>query len=390
MKRIIALGIVLTLVVILNATRAGCLFLTLNPSAISRAMGNNGSVADAWHESPNIGWSNPGLASIHDGLHIGYLRDSWFKETGIDDLYYNFAYANMTYRGFGITIPLPHEYIDDRLLFGNSFTYGERHRTDEQNNDLGTFESYETAAKFTVSMNPFEFYLDRSEMLNYFDLGIGVTYTHIHSSLGPERIGNIEGDTDADATGYTFDAGIIATQKWHKFFNIECIELESSFGYNYVNICENEIDYGDGSYPLPESTYMGCGIYTAIPTKNFDFLSVYQDYVPHILSIMAIYGEQDDKVNSYDSDGYGCEIGLFDVFYYRCGYYNEKVGGRSGHSDGFGVRLSYKGLVTFEGNWAYYAGGSYSPHQEMNDWMLGFDIIKIAEMFNSSRLTYEE
>jgi hypothetical protein len=382
-KVMLLLILVVTLSALFSASQAGCLFLSIDPSATSRGMGGGSSVADAWHQSPSIGWSNPGMAALHNGLQVGYIQDKWFEEAEIDDLYYYSSYANMTYRGIGVTVPLLSNRYNGKSLWGNSITYGDMHRYDEHGILIASFKSYETASRYTIAFNPFNYYFKSDQdIIKPLDLGIGFTYTSILSDLSPESTGSTEIESKGSGRSASVDFGMILKYKLHEYLAYQTIELEASFGMTKTNIFERKIIYGneDRKYPLPEVLRNGVGFYFALPNTGYGYLSDLATYFPHIFSAMGTIAVESDLIAESSIDAYGMEFGICDFLYYRVGRYSDEDGHITGNSEGYGIRLNLGSLISVEANWAKFPGGDLAKHQKMNDFMLNLDIVEILKL----------
>ena len=388
MKKVVLFCLFFSIMIFLSAS-SGCLFLSINPSAISRSMGNCGGVADAWHQSPNVGWSNPALASVHDGLQIGYSHDAWFEEAGISDIYVNHSYANMTFRGIGVTIPLPNSIIKDRLQFGTTLDYGGMDRTDEENNDLGTFEAYETATKVTFAFNPMEYYKESLKETSFraVDLHLGLTYNYVYSDLAPAGSGTPEYETKGNGSASSLDLGVLAKVNIHEIMNNDMFNLECSIGFSSTNVGNEIIGYGNypgQADPLPNVNSQGFGLYASIPNRSTYLTEDLTGFIPNLFSIMYTNGMSKDENDDRDPEtGSGIEIGIGDTFFYRIGKLEDRDGGLSGDSRGFGFRFNYLDYGTVEYNWAEFPGGSLTDYQRMEDWMINLNILKVIKILKN-------
>jgi len=76
----------------------------------------------------------------------------------------------------------------------------------------------------------------------------------------------------------------------------------------------------------------------------------------------------------------GMELGLLDTFFLRQGYYEDKAGGISGGTIGYGINLHYKNLVRLSYNWARIPTALLRDHENSYDLNLNFDLLKMTNM----------
>ncbi len=332
-------------------------------------------------------WSNPAHASIHNGLQVSYINDEWFKEANMDDIYFYHSYANMTYNGFGLTIPMMNKIIDDNITFGTTMSYGEMESSNEENDYSETYESYETSPKITIAFNPFECYKEKfkDSFFKAVDLNVGLAYGYVYSDLAPEGNGVTGNPAGVKGKTHALDIGFMGVVHLSELNNLEFINLDASYGYTLTNMTDSKISYGEqfGSDSLPMTQRYGLGFYSAIPMRDIELFPSFNSFFKTIISFMYTFGkERDLNSNSNPINGNGFELGLLNTFFYREGSYEDAKGGIVGDSKGYGIRLNYEDIASLEYNYAEFPGGELAATQKSNDWMLNLNILKIYEMRN--------
>jgi len=308
-----------------NATStAGTLFLLIEPN--SRANG----MADAYVAKADdafSGWWNPGAMAFNRKNQIGAMHVNWFQDAGISDIFYEYLGWNNYYEGIGN--------LGFHVIY---LTYGKMDRTDEDNNDLGTFNSYEVAPTITYATQVAE------------KIGVGVNFKFILSDLAPEGTGNTEVDTKGRGISFAFDLGI----KWKDIFNLNRLD----WGLNIQNIGPdityiNE-DQGD---PLPLNFRTGLS-YRPIDdsynlfTINADMAKILANDDELVITrlVTAWYDDPSDQEIEEIIFTTGMEYVYIDMISLRGGYFYDKGGSLTGPSFGAGLKYTFneKYLVSFD------------------------------------------
>lgn len=190
--------IILIMILILSAGNlmaqgdASAIFLLIAPGARGVAMGE-AQVADA-NDAYSSYWNPAGLAFM-DKNEIGLMYVKWLPNL-VDDMYYNFLTGGYRIPGFGT--------VGGHIIYLN---LGEQQRRGENNEDLGTFVSYMTAA--TASYGTM---ISKNQ-------AFGVNAKIVYQMLSPT--GTIGEKGKGSSTSFAFD-----------------------FGYLYKNLLFNRIDFG--------------------------------------------------------------------------------------------------------------------------------------------------
>ncbi len=336
------------------STEFGCIFLSINPSTVNAGMGYESGVADIWHENAFSVWSNPALSSFQNGLTYSTLHDKWLDDVeGIDDMTFSSRYINIGYEGIGISFPLS----NSDGYTGTSIDYGIQESVDEEGQINGNFHSYEKASSYNFSINTDAL---NSFKPNFFQLGIGFTFTKIKSKftvVGRENIINL---------------GVAGKVDIAKALQMNNLVIESSMGYSSTNIQAAEIQYGDSNNidPILQEDRIGFGVFGAL--KSHGYLSnspLPEEFCKYLISAQLLYAKTicgDSQQNSY-----GSEIGLLDTFFIRNGYYSDKDGSIEGHTYGYGIKLNIldNGFVEF--NKSIFPGGEMQDKQDKTDFSVG-------------------
>jgi hypothetical protein len=295
---------------------AAALFLLIAPGARAAGMGEAFvAVAD---EATATYWNPAGLA-FQEGTEIALMHSNWLPQLA-PDLYYDYATVRHSLGPIGTA--------------GFSITFinlGEQEGRDEQNNDTGTFSSYELAVAGSFGSKI------------YSNGAAGVTLKFIYSNLSPE-VKNTAQKGDGRATAFAVDLGYL-----HKNLLINNL----NFGANLTNLGP-KITYidADQADPLPTNLRVGFS-YQAIKqefnslifTTEFDRLLVTPKRRgksdPVFKALFTSWSDEDFKqelrhiiINGGAEYWYNNLLGL------RMGYHYDDVGKVKYVSFGAGLKYS--------------------------------------------------
>jgi len=234
---------ILSLVALLMLSNANMLFaqgesavpfLLIAPGARAGGMGEAG-VALA-NDATAIYWNPAGLAFQYEDPEVDYkgeatfMHVNWLPQFNFSDLFYDFFAARYYL-----------EEIDGMLGFGLTYlNLGENVWTDEDNNNLGTFDSKE----YAITLG----YATKLED----NLGIGLNLKLIRSELVPQFVKVGAENRGGNATSFAVDVGVLWTPAY------EFLENRLNFGANLSNFGP-EVTYinEDQADPLPTNLRLG-------------------------------------------------------------------------------------------------------------------------------------
>lgn len=213
-----------------SPSEAGVIFLNIAPGARPTGMGE-AFVAIA--DDATATYWNPAGLGFQEGKEVTLMHVKWLPGFKFDDMYYEFlAYKH---------------YVEDLGTIGGNVTFfylGEMQRTGPTGEDLGTFNTYETAVTLSYGT-------DLSE-----ELAVGVNTKFIYSHLSDQGAGEEKGS----GTGHSVavDLGVL-------YLPTE----ELSLGLNLSNLGPkiSYIDYEQAD-PLPTNLKLGFAYYAYADEYN--------------------------------------------------------------------------------------------------------------------------
>jgi len=388
MKKLIMLSLLVLLITGLSASsRFTGIFTLNNNSAADVAFGNEAGTANIWNTSPLSVWSNPAKLGYHNGVTWGYSDDAWLEDFA-DDMYHTSSYLTVGWNGIGIMLPMPARDSE----FGTYMTYGEQTETDEDGNQVGTFESYDNSKKYAVGVNLLQFssnffmpdHLNKIEQ--YGDLSIGYNYNKIESDLNPTGTGSSETTSKGSGESHSSGLGMIARispinnhSAQGKFFN-----LDLTAGIYYLNHEKTKISYINESQsdPLPWGTntaFSGKFSFklSAIQALEHTPLSYFTD------NLLSVYYSRDNTNYGEASNPSrwceGVEFTVLDFFSYRMGESHNNVG-LAGSTVGLGFNINFQDTFQFQYNVTSFPGGDLTAEQTKSDILVRVDFLKAYDM----------
>ena len=224
-------------------------FLLIAPGARNGGMGEAG-VALA-NDANAVYWNPAGLAFQYDDPErdkkneISLMHSKWLPQFNFSDLFYEFMAARFYIEGIG--------------MVGGSFTFlnlGKNVWTDENGNELGTFDSNEFAIALSYSTKIQE------------NMGIGVNLKYIRSNLSNVSVGSE--NRDGRAHTLAVDIGYL----WKPAYDI--FNNRFSFGANLSNFGP-KITYIDQAQADPLPTNLRLGIAYDVIDDGFNKLTFVYD-----------------------------------------------------------------------------------------------------------------
>jgi len=319
---------------ILGFSEAEPTFLIITPGAKAVSMG---SAFTALADDATCNYYNPAALPLIDRAKVSSMNLSFpegFGRSILEGLAINIEqpwlpglYPGMRYMYFGAIYP-----ITKRDAVGVGYTYintGETVATDPNGNLLDTWTTYDYAISVSYGRELWK------------GLSLGASVKYIYSFLGPSWV--IEELTGCKSKGYVestaFDFG----------FMYQTPIPGLSVGASYQNFGKG-VSYIEGEeYPLPKIERRGIAIQ---PMAILDSLNLRlwginpSDYIRYTFTcdlvndLVGRTGESHDMFYCR-----GNELTFLNIFSYRWGYFEDKVGWRVGKTEGYALNL---GVIEFE------------------------------------------
>ncbi len=346
MKRISILFVAIFLILGMKSTvfaqgEAAVPFLLISPGASYGALGEAGV---AYTKDANaVFWNPAGLAFQYDNPEVdtrgqvALMHSKWLPQFNFNDLFYEFAAGRY--------------YIDGIGMLGASITFlnlGQNVWTDEQGNELGTFDSFEWAATLSYGTKLKE------------NIGIGVNAKFIQSNLSNVSVG--AENQDGSASSFAIDIGVM----WDPDYDF--LNNRLRLGLNVANIGP-KISYIDEKQADPLPTNFKAGLAYKVYDDDFNKITFVYD-VNKLLVVKDSTGASDNvlKAMFYSSwiegswtdltHSLGLEYWYGDLIALRGGWFYEDPnnGGRTFYTFGAGLKYSIFGV-----DFGYIAGDDESP-----------------------------
>jgi len=330
--RWILFGLILFSSVAVYASEAGVIFLLIEPGSRGNAMGN-AHVAQV--DCGFSGFWNPGAMAFNRNHQFAFMHSNWLAEI-VDDIYYEYLSWNNYFPNLGGNLGFS-------VVF---FHLGEMDRRGPNNEDLGTFSSYEIAVATSYAYQHSD------------NLGLGLSFKFILSDLAPEGQGAQEQGQKGRGISFAFDLGMK-----RKNFLMNRLDL----GMNLQNIGP-DITYIDDEQadPLPMNLRLGLS-YRLLEseynrfTVNADMNKLFANRDHWVLErlIKGWYdhgGFMSKRQIESKIFGVGAEFIYWNLLALRAGYNYDKLGDIIGPSFGGGLQVSF-GRVKANVDFAMQQGG---------------------------------
>lgn len=328
MKKIIAVSAIFTAILISTGSlfaqgEAAAEFLLIAPGARAGGMGEtNVAIAD---DATATYWNPAGLGYIMD-KEVTIMHTNWLPEFNLADLYYDFASYVHPVEGWG-TLGFHAIYL----------SLGENIRTDEQGNEIGTFNSYQMAIGASYGTKLSE------------TLALGVTMKYIYLKLADRGTGAEKGN--GSGSSVAVDIGIL------KKFNFA---PNLSFGANLSNMGP-KIAFVDEKQADPIPTNLKFGFAYKLINSEYNKLTLSLD-ANKLLVVKKREGDEDvsdpfykaiftawtadnaDMLIKKMSAAIGAEYWYNNLIALRTGYFYEHYGKRRFLTLGAGIRYSIYGF----------------------------------------------
>lgn len=290
-------------------SQGAVIFLTIEPGSRSGAMGHayTGQVDDAF-----ASWWNLGAMAYNRKSQAALVHSNWFGDI-FEDMYYEYLTFNT--------------YMEDIGNIGatvNYMTYGSQQRTDEDGQDLGTFDSYDLALGLTYATQITE------------SSGFGLGFKYIISKLADEGTGQTESGSKGEGVSYAFDFGY--SKRGLLTPNLDFGVQMQNVGPSITYINEEQSD------PLPLTIRTGFSY--KVFTQQYSKLTTNLDFSKQLIkrgdafykSIFTSWVDDDFSQEMHEViASWGVEYTYLDLLSLRTGYVSDRYGEIEGFSFGGGV-----------------------------------------------------
>ncbi len=300
-----------------------------------------GGMGEAFVAQADDGYAtywNPGSMAFNRKNQIAGMHTNWLQDSGIDDIYYEFLSWNNYYPEIG-----------NIGFFVQFMNLGSQQQTGENNEDLGTFDSYAFAAAFSYGYQVDE------------NWGLGSNFKFIRSDLGPGT-----GNTDSKGEGMTFAFD----------FAVKCRDIleylaldnpmigELSWGLNLQNVGP-DITYVDDAQDDPLPMNFRTGLSYNAWNDEFSDVRINAD-------VNKVLANEDGVltrlISDWDDDNYiynaGVEYTYLQLLSLRGGYVNDKAGEIVGPSFGAGIHYTFQNKYKLSADFAMQQGGELTDYNK--------------------------
>ena len=330
-------------------------FLLIAPGARNGGLGESGVALV--NDATAIYWNPAGLAfqyedpAVDKKYQVSLMHSRWLPQFNFSDLFYDYAATRF--------------YIKDIGMFGASITFlnlGKNVWTDENGNQLGTFDSFEYAISLAYATKLKE------------NLGLGVNAKIIQSNLSNVTVGSE--NRDGRATSFAVDVGVLWTPDYPIFdHRLNLGANLSNFGPKVTYIDRKQAD------PLPTNLRLGLAYkayddgfnkVTLVYDANRLLVYRHKDGTSDGVFKAAFYdvwvkGNLSDRLRRF-THSFGVEYMYGSLIALRAGYFYEdpKFGARKFMTFGGGI-----GFNIFNIDFSYISAAKDHPLSETMRFSLG-------------------
>ncbi len=381
LKKIILLAFILGVVIANLAAISNYVLMVscFEPSAINLALGGSPvGVVNIWHNEPLNAYDNPAYPSLHTGLSYSNTCYDFMKLKYPGDEKESAYYASMmslSYKGFGFLFPS----VTNVHTWGINADYGSIAFVDENGYEIGiTKQLKEFMYPLGISVNFADLYRiihnDNTFSNNKLDLCLGMNYILNFSSIdfGYSYPANIGEEYDADCV----DSGALLK---YSFPLTDKIHLESVAGFSMFNAYGDGIKYSSGQqHKIYKRINTGIACSASLKNPNYLKENELTDNFENIGCLRLLAGMNDDRTQSPNIYGIGTELGFLDTIFLRSGYHKDKGGNIEGLTYGIGLDLHYRNLVSLNGNYSSFLGGSQCKDKNIYSFGCNLNVFQIA------------
>ncbi len=355
--------------------------LRFEPSNINRGMGEITGVVNIWHNNPFTAYSNPAISSFQKGFAYSYAHEDWMDFGSDGKLEYNRALMTIAYNGFAITLPGYNS--DQRWGISMPNTYTLYPFTDVN------IEDYTQIRAFGLAINPCEIFrnnhLETYPWLKYIDLAIGANYIPLKDEVTYIIYDEDIDDYQMEKMKVDADVLNIGEILRLKYCFQDKLALEAVYGLTHFNANAEHVKYDNDTEaePIYADRNQGFAFSAAVKTNpilvntKLHNLGLFDNLFSFRYLNSALVP---NYKNSEEITGNGIELGFLDTFYYRSGNYDDDAGGISGSTNGWGINLHYKDLISFGYNYSETPGGDLVDKHKSKEYSCSFDFIGIYDI----------
>ncbi len=315
-------------------SQASMLSLTFEPGGRANGMGRAYSAIADDAFAP---WWNPGATAFNRGTQLAGSHIPWLAGSGFNDMYYEYLGYNQYVKGIGN--------INAHMIL---LDMGTQIQTDENNNEIGTFHSFEFAGNLGYSYDVIPKHL-----------GVGANFKLIYSYLGPGQ----PTEPDGKAFGFAFDVGA----KYQDFLT-DGTNLSlaiQNIGPNVTYIDQEQSD------PLPMTVRLGAAYRILNAPMNKLVVSAEASKVlanedPLLTRFVTGWNHMEETIY-----GFGAEYTYLDLISLRGGYFLDLAGEVVGPSFGAGIQYTFSKKYMLTADFSMVPGGELVAFNKV--FSLGFE-----------------
>lgn len=321
-------------VLMFAVSEAAVIFLLIEPGS---RPGGMGQAYVAQVDDGLAGYWNPGAMAFNRKTQFSLMHSNWLGDVdGIDDMYIEYLGWNQYFQDLSGNLGFHVIYL----------TYGKQERRDDNNQELGTFNSYELALAASYAYQYSE------------KLGLGLTFKFIISDLAPEGTGASESGVKGRGISYAFDFGLK-----RKSFLLDKLDLGlnlQNVGPNITFVNEEQADplpmnFRFGlSYRLLESEY-------STFTVNGDMNKLLANDDGVLKRLFTAWYDDGGFMSKQEREStifnIGAEYTYWSLLSLRGGYIYDKAGSIIGPSFGAGIQYTFANRYKASFDFAMQQGG---------------------------------
>ena len=333
--------ILLSPVLAFAVSEAAVIFLLIEPGS---RPGGMGQAYVAQVDDGFAGYWNPGAMAFNRKTQFSLMHSNWLGDVdGIDDMYIEYLGWNQYFEDLSGNLGLHVIYL----------TYGKQERRDDNNIELGTFNSYELAIAGSYGYQYSE------------NLGLGATVKFIISDLAPEGQGETESGIKGRGISFAFDFGLKKRNLFIDKFDLGLNLQNVGPNITYVNDAQSDplpMNFRFGlSYRLLESEYNKL-------TVNGDFNKLLANDDAFLKRIFTAWYDDGGFMSKQEIEStifnVGAEYTYWNLLSLRYGYIYDKAGSIIGSSFGAGIQYTFANRYKGSFDFAMQQGGELTDYNK--------------------------
>jgi hypothetical protein len=360
----------------------------------------------AWDANSNH-WANPALLAFRPGIQYLDFSSNPFEGPYEDIL---LTSEELTLGAYGVTFLFGTGPVDGVFL-----DMGEEQGTDENGESTGTIHTYMKSQHWGIGVDFVqlaEIIMGKEEgtWIPNVTLAGGYVRKDFEGDLGV--VHDVHGSGGGYGTGQASDWGLllkwtpyhIGLEKGLKDGGTVGLEAGIALGYSVLNSTDQFIHHisADYSVPFPTMHVFGGSLRLALPVIeskreqwNAKGLGILGDVVNPLFSFtLALqkiqpgfvwdaaqqeYTYEWDTSGDLDNNGYGLEVGLANIFYYRYGYKTASYANVEGPTNGFGVNLQAGRMGGVRYDWSSFSEDEGVSNVTSRTWSFWVDPLAFLE-----------